>query len=122
MERMFPEGHLHYGHMTMATINVPRFQRFIAGIRALERTRVLMDSNRSWIGEDVSLGGTDHLRGFLENLEQTLRIAGWKEASTAALYHVTEDLGFLRAAVLLVFPTSSEMSAEKAIYTLVEDY
>lgn len=122
MERIFPDSHLNYSLLSKASIDVPRFRRYTEAVRALERTRTLLDCNRSWIGEEVSLGGTDRLRGFLENLEHALCEAGWGEASKSALYHSMAGLGYLRQAVLLVFPDCTEMSEERTLRTLLERF
>ncbi len=122
MDCSFPDCHLTYSVLSMAAIDVPRFRRYTQAIQSLERANVLLDCNRSWIGEDVSLGGTDRLRGFIENLERTLSQAGWGEASKSALYHSTAGLGYLRQAVLLVFPDCMEMSEERALRTMLERF
>ncbi len=122
MDRKFPDSHLNYSVLSMAAIDVPRFRRYTEAIRAVERAVVLLDCNQNWIGEEVSLGGTDRLRGFLENLERLLSEAGWGEASKSALYHSTAGLGYLREAVLLVFPDCTEMSEERTLRTLFERF
>ncbi len=122
MSRIFPDSHLNYSLLSKASIDVPRFRRYTEAIRALERAKTLLDCNQSWIGEAVSLGGTDRLKGFLKILERDVHEGGWGEFSKNALYHATSKSECLQQAVLLVFPDCVEMSEERTLRALLERF